>query len=99
MCLKKESKEVKKNNETLSQLFERCEEDIYIDTETETSKELLKELLRLQDSFMKSLSKEQQKELNKIDRIKLKYDAEINKSMFIYGYKLAVNTIIESIKK
>lgn len=101
MCLKKGSSEIKckDSNETLSELFERCEEDFYIDTETETSKELLRELLELEDKFYKSLSKEQQKEFNKIDKIKLKYDTEVNKNMFIYGYELAINTVIESIKK
>lgn len=101
MCFKKGSSEIKSKNssKTLSQLFERCEEDIYIDAETETSRKLLSELLGLQDKFYKTLSKEQQNEFNKIDKIKLKYDTEVSKNMFVYGYELAINTIIESIKK
>lgn len=100
MCFKKGRKEIKyKNNGTLSQLFEQYEEEVYNSAETEKSRETIKKATQLQDKFYKSLNREQQQEFDKIDKLQLDYNYEIEKGIFVYGYKLAINMIIESIKK
>lgn len=97
MSLKKviNADEKEENKKELERLFEKYEADIYIETETKESKETLTKILDLEEKFYNRLSKEEQKEFDKISNLKREYEDEINKNIFIYGYKLAMRLMLE----
>lgn len=82
-------------NEELIKLFEKYEEDIYVETETEETRAKINELLEAEEKFYESLCEEKKKEWKRIDDLKLKYDKALNKNIFIYGFRLAVKLILE----
>ena len=81
--------ELLKNNQTINQLFDFYEEELY--KNTEENKEFINKISELEKIFYESLNDEQKKKFEEIIDLHALNEAVTDKNIFKFGFKLAVN--------
>ncbi len=81
---------------TIEQLFNMFETEIY--EYTETNKDLLSKIVNLEKNFYSKLNEEQKQDYEKINDLKLLNTEETDKNIFKYAFSFATRLILESMK-
>lgn len=91
MCIKKNDINTK---ETIEQLFNFYDEDLY--RNTEENKEFVDKISKLEEPFYESLNDNQKKEFEELIELHALNGAVTDKRIFIFAFSLAINLILES---
>ena len=90
MCIKKNDINTK---ETIEQLFNFYDEDLY--RNTEENKEFVARISKLEEPFYESLNDNQKKEFEELIELHALNGAVTDKRIFIYAFSLAIKLILE----
>ena len=85
MCIKKNDINTK---ETIEQLFNFYDEDLYINTEE--NKEFVNKISKIEEPFYKSLTDEQKKEFEELIELHALNGAVTDKRIFAFAFSLAI---------
>ena len=91
MCIKKNDINTK---ETIEQLFNFYDEDLY--RNTEENKEFVARISKLEEPFYESLNDNQKKEFEELIELHALNGAVTDKRIFAFAFSLAINLILES---
>ena len=91
MCIKKNDINTK---ETIEQLFNFYDEDLY--RNTEENKEFVDKISKLEEPFYESLNDNQKTEFEELIKLHALNGAVTDKRIFIFAFSLAINLILES---
>lgn len=91
MCIKKNDINTK---ETIEQLFNFYDEDLY--RNTEENKAFVDKISKLEEPFYESLNDNQKKEFEELIELHALNGAVTDKRFFIFAFSLAINLILES---
>lgn len=91
MCIKRNDINTK---ETIEQLFNFYDEDLYINTEE--NKEFVNKISKIEEPFYKSLTDEQKKEFEELIELHALNGAVTDKRIFAFAFSLAIKLILES---
>lgn len=96
MCIKKKDGEDIDitNKETILELFERYEEDLY--QYTDENREYASKITNIETGFYDSLTDEQKKEFEQLMELKGLNGGVTDRNIFIFAFSLAVRLILES---
>ena len=92
MCIDKDINYT--NNETILQLFDFYEEELY--TNTDENRKLIKDILNIENSFYENLTNEQRKQYEEITDLRALNSVATDRKIFIFAFSLAVNLITEA---
>lgn len=90
MCIKKNDINTK---ETIEQLFNFYDEDLY--RNTEENKEFVDKISKLEEPFYESLNDNQKKEFEELIELHALNGAVTDKRIFIFAFSLAMKLILE----
>ena len=90
MCIKKNDINTK---ETIEQLFNFYDEDLY--RNTEENKEFVARISKLEEPFYESLNDNQKKEFEELIELHALNGAVTDKRIFIFAFSLAIKLILE----
>lgn len=90
MCIKKNDINTK---ETIEQLFNFYDEDLY--RNTEENKEFVDKISKLEEPFYESLNDNQKKEFEELIELHALNGAVTDKRIFIFAFSLAIKLILE----
>lgn len=82
------------NKETIEELFNFYDEDLY--RNTEENKEFVNKILKLEEPFYESLTDNQKKEFEELIELHALNGAVTDKRIFIFAFSLAIKLILES---
>lgn len=91
MCIKKNDINTK---ETIEQLFNFYDEDLY--RNTEENKEFVDKISKLEEPFYKSLTDNQKKEFEELIELHALNGAVTDKKIFVFAFSLAMKLVLES---
>ena len=91
MCIKKNDINTK---ETIEELFNFYDEDLY--RNTEENKEFVAKISKLEEPFYESLNDNQKKEFEELIELHALNGAVTDKRIFACAFSLAINLILES---
>lgn len=95
MCIKKQSNNTDiSNKETILQLFEFYEEDMY--KNTEENRQYINKISKIEKPFYESLTDKQREQFEELTELKGLNEGVTSKSIFTFAFSLAVRLILES---
>lgn len=96
MCIKKnDSEDIDiTNKETILELFERYEEDLY--QYTDENREYASKITNIETGFYESLTDEQKQQFEELTELKGLNSGVTDRNIFIFAFSLAVRLILES---
>ena len=89
MCIKKNDINTK---ETIEQLFNFYDEDLY--RNTEENKEFVDKISKLEEPFYESLNDNQKKEFEELIELHALNGAVTDKRIFVFAFSLAIKLIL-----
>ena len=91
MCIKKNDINTK---ETIEQLFNFYDEDLY--KNTKENKEFVDKISKIEEPFYKSLTDNQKKEFEELIELHALNGAVTDKKIFVFAFSLAMKLVLES---
>lgn len=91
MCVKKNDID---NKETIEQLFNFYEEELY--SNTDENRAFVKEILEIEKTFYESLTDNQKKAFEKLVDLRSLNGAVTDKKIFVFAFSLAMQLVLES---
>lgn len=91
MCVKKNDID---NKETIEQLFNFYEEELY--SNTDENRAFVKEILEIEKPFYESLTDNQKKAFEELVDLRSLNGAVTDKKIFVFAFSLAMKLVLES---
>ena len=91
MCVKKNDID---NKETIEQLFNFYEEELY--SNTDENRAFVKEILEIEKPFYESLTDNQKKEFEELVDLRSLNGAVTDKKIFVFAFSLAMKLVLET---